>query len=670
MAYNVELRVNSSGFGTDIENKDRTVYIRSHYDIIDGKPSTFPPATHQHNASDINAGTLHVDRIPAHDASKINSGVFGEARIPSIDLNARLYAPSFIRGGTPRVMKALFDTLRPDRTAFLPADQIIIEESTDGGTTWVSKGATDSQKRQLFTGQRPTISLPLIGGVKNVNAMIRVTITAMKYTQTGAGGVETARYNYWNSTYVTSNERYCTLDEGWIWVNATNDNIWMRVERATGAAPNTWTNVREAWLSGWSGGNYFTLDGQTFGGGTTQTGNGWNWRFTFRTGTTAMDFDQAKMQATYTTSSQAIFHLKLTGANVWTMPNKLMYHDHLYGWDENQNAEFPADVKAAGTVLVKTTDSRLSDARASNDVKTWAKDGLVESYTGDMNALVTTGFYQGTGLTNAPTAGWYFYIVSRYRADSNWVSQIAMSFGSGNTGNKTYTRMRISGVWSAWVELYSTGNKPPLSELTQDSSNRLVTDAEKTAWNAKLGSFTETDPTVPAWAKATNKPSYTYSEVGAAPATFVSGNRPVVTDGLGYVTIDTYANFKANLSLAKGDVGLSAVPDVDATNPANIVWTASHRSVTDTEKSTWNGKQNALGFTPYNATNPSGFISAITKAMVEAVLTGAITSHSHGKAQITNFDSEVLALSPAGSRPASDVYAWAKAASKPSYTAS
>lgn len=43
-----------------------------------------------------------------------------------------------------------------------------------------------------------------------------------------------------------------------------------------------------------------------------------------------------------------------------------------------------------------------------------------------------------------------------------------------------------------------------------------ITSAERTAWNAKLS--TETDPTVPAWAKAANKPSYTAEEVGAAPA--------------------------------------------------------------------------------------------------------------------------------------------------------
>ena len=121
-----------------------------------------------------------------------------------------------------------------------------------------------------------------------------------------------------------------------------------------------------------------------------------------------------------------------------------------------------------------------------------------------------------------------------------------------------------------------------LSDLTADASHRTVTDAEKSSWNAKsnfsgsyndltnkptipsavtestvsgwgftkntgtyskpsggipksdlasavqtslgkadtaLQSYTETDPTVPSWAKAASKPTYTASEVGAVPAT-------------------------------------------------------------------------------------------------------------------------------------------------------
>ena len=79
-----------------------------------------------------------------------------------------------------------------------------------------------------------------------------------------------------------------------------------------------------------------------------------------------------------------------------------------------------------------------------------------------------------------------------------------------------------------------------LSELAGDATHRTVTDAEKAAWDAKsnfsgkysdlagkptkvseftndagyMTSFTESDPTVPAWAKASTKPSYTKSDVG------------------------------------------------------------------------------------------------------------------------------------------------------------
>ena len=49
-----------------------------------------------------------------------------------------------------------------------------------------------------------------------------------------------------------------------------------------------------------------------------------------------------------------------------------------------------------------------------------------------------------------------------------------------------------------------------------------------------------------------------------------------------------------NETLVKDDVGLGNVPNVDATNPANIVEDSTYRFVTDTEKTTWNGKENSI----------------------------------------------------------------------------
>lgn len=55
-----------------------------------------------------------------------------------------------------------------------------------------------------------------------------------------------------------------------------------------------------------------------------------------------------------------------------------------------------------------------------------------------------------------------------------------------------------------------------------------------------LTSYTETDPTVPAWAKAPTKPSYTANEVGALPAnTSIPSKTSDLTNDLGFISQET-----------------------------------------------------------------------------------------------------------------------------------
>lgn len=286
----------------------------------------------------------------------------------------KLTEPSYVTGNVTITARPLFDILRADRTVFLPASQIIIEQSIDGGATWEDAGISDTNKAKLFTGQRPSITIPRKDGMKNTDCMLRITITGMKYN-VPPGTAETAKYNYWNSNYVTAAERYFTAEDAWLWVTAGPDRIYCKVERATGANPNDWITVREAFLAGWSGGNYIKLGGASFGGGTHQTSNNWNWRFTFRTATTSNDFDNAKLNQTYITSSQTIYHIKISGRNVHNSSNNLMYHDHLYAWDENQNATFPANVTAsdfyAGSNKVWHAGNFDPDTKLNKGPLTW-----------------------------------------------------------------------------------------------------------------------------------------------------------------------------------------------------------------------------------------------------------------------------------------------------------
>jgi hypothetical protein len=63
--FNVEVRQRIGGIFDDI------IYPKAHWNNLDGKPATYTPTAHNHNASDINAGTLHADRIPTLPQSKI-----------------------------------------------------------------------------------------------------------------------------------------------------------------------------------------------------------------------------------------------------------------------------------------------------------------------------------------------------------------------------------------------------------------------------------------------------------------------------------------------------------------------------------------------------------------------------------------------------------------------
>ena len=61
----------------------------------------------------------------------------------------------------------------------------------------------------------------------------------------------------------------------------------------------------------------------------------------------------------------------------------------------------------------------------------------------------------------------------------------------------------------------------------------------------------------------------------------------------------------------KTDIGLGNVPNINATNPANITQTSSYRFVTDSEKAIWNGKQNVLT-NPITGTGSTNFLSKFT----------------------------------------------------------
>lgn len=132
---------------------------------------------------------------------------------------------------------------------------------------------------------------------------------------------------------------------------------------------------------------------------------------------------------------------------------------------------------------------------------------------------------------------------------------------------------KVSNVQADWNTTATTDesyikNKPTIP--TVPTSNTAFTNDA-----GYITGYTETDPTVPAWAKAENKPTYTASEVGALPTGTTLDN---VADGTTRKLSD-YAT-------------TGTVNTLNNTVTAHTADTTIH--VTNAEKSTWNGKQDII----------------------------------------------------------------------------
>ena len=166
---------------------------------------------------------------------------------------------------------------------------------------------------------------------------------------------------------------------------------------------------------------------------------------------------------------------------------------------------------------------------------------------------ITTDATPIQGSTNPVQSGGVYSALTNKLDKSGDGSNVTAAFTAATTRANIATGEKLSvlfGKIAKWLgDLGSLAFKSTVakSDLTSDVQTSLG------KADSALQSYTETDPTVPAWAKAETKPSYTASEVGALPNTTVIPSVPATT------------------SLIKGDGsgGLAAaVPETDYASPA------------------------------------------------------------------------------------------------------
>lgn len=262
-----------------------------------------------------------------------------------------------LNGEVSPLARALIDNCRANKLAFLPADQIIVEKTIDGGKTWTDAGVSDATKAHIFSGVTyGYIALPQINGKMNTLCGVRVTFTAMKY-DVPSGTAETDKYKYWNKNYVKSTERYCNLDYFWFWINGVNNAISVKLEVASGDHPEAWWIQYDGGLrmTGWPGSNIIKQSKYVFGGSPPQTANPWNYRFTFMT---VPPSGKTELSTGYETYSQMINAIRGYGDRVWTAANNLMYTDNIYSVGVDKSTTFPATVSAP---VFKENGKNLAD---------------------------------------------------------------------------------------------------------------------------------------------------------------------------------------------------------------------------------------------------------------------------------------------------------------------
>ena len=198
----------------------------------------------------------------------------------------------------------------------------------------------------------------------------------------------------------------------------------------------------------------------------------------------------------------------------------------------------------------------------------------------------------------------------------------------------TAEKSKLAGI-ATGANNYVHPSAHPASIITQDASHRFVTDTEKSTWNGKASTAVATASANGLMAAADKKKldgvaagANNYVHPAAHPASMIAEDTShrFITDAereawnskaTGVVATQSANGLMSAADKTKLD-GIAAGANNyihPSAHPASIITQdASHRFVTDTEKSTWNGKASAVATTSVN-----GLMAAADKKKLDGL---------------------------------------------------
>lgn len=384
--------------------------------------------------------------------------------------------------------------------------------------------------------------------------------------------------------------------------------------------------------------------------------------------------------------------------------------------DASKSVKYAANAGSANTATKATTASTADNATTSNGVKDYndanktikigfagagltaenlnyiagytdngtkikdvSKD-VLKSWIGLGNYLPLIGGTMSGQITKSTGGSWIgdrdrAAIKSSYAGDSSYGAVAAMA-----TKNGYWTMGNLGGNESLIFNYstdakYNAGKNETSQVYLPAQAGTIITSATIGSQSVNYANSAGTANVANSvdWSKVQNKPSsyaptshthddryYTESEVNTKLANYQpKGNYAVASHTHNYAGSGS-AGGSANSAVKLDSSAGSAIQPVYFKDGKPVATTyALNKTVPAdakfTDTNTWRGIQNNL---TSDSTDQS-LSAAQGKALKTLVDGKAPISHTHKKSQITDFPS---------SMPASDVYAWAKAATKPSYT--
>lgn len=267
---------------------------------------------------------------------------------------------------------AMVPELGANRFAFGNPKGITIEYSNDGGNTWKDYGADPIAKGRLLSVGYPFV----IGKVKSANPandMLRVTL----------------------NTAIDGISCYTVLNKFCIYISSEGSvGCYCTIQKALQSTPTKFLNVvSKVNINGWSGYNIINVPAITTYGNEENFQYG---RLRFIFGCTGNTTNYPGM---------SINKIYAFGGVGWITPSNMAANGHLYSYDYNQNAMFPANVKATnfvGTLQGNAISaSKLNTGTTGTSTKpVYFNNGMPATCTYELNKTVpSTAVFTDTKYT-------------------------------------------------------------------------------------------------------------------------------------------------------------------------------------------------------------------------------------------------------------------------------